>query len=82
MFTVESIAAIHTEARSSFMPRDAQHEYIQLLSVILQYRDGSPPRKNGSIGRDVCRKSIQKARQLKARIAAGETTALIYTDLN
>lgn len=67
MLTTDVINQIHAEARSSFMPRDARHEYIQLLSVILQYREGYPPRP-GSIGRKVCRNAIAKARGLKASL--------------
>ena len=80
MLTLETIQAIHAEARSSFSPRDAQHQYIQFLSVILQYRAGYQPRK-GSVGRDVCRRAIRKARELKARSAKGFTGVQSYMDL-
>jgi hypothetical protein len=62
--------AIHDEARSSFVPRDARHAYIQVLSVILQYRTGYQVRKEGSIGRNLCRKVINEAREMKRAIEA------------
>jgi len=67
MLNMETIQAIHTEARSSFTPRDDRHAYIQLLSVILDYREGYPPRP-GSIGRKVCREAIAKARELRRQL--------------
>ena len=70
--TIEQIAAIHAEARKSFIPVDNRHEYIQLFSVILQYRDGYPPRK-GSIGRKVCRDAIKRARELRANLVGSES---------
>jgi len=64
MFTMQLIAEIHTEARSSFMPRDARHEYIQYLDVILQYRAACSHGPNSPV-REVCREAIKKARELR-----------------
>ena len=64
-----AIARIHAAARESFHPRDAQHQYIQFLSVILQYRVAYG--RKDRIDRNVCRRAIGKARRLKQRIAKG-----------
>lgn len=75
MLTTQIIEAIHTEARSSFIPRDDRHEYIQWLSVCLTYRAGYPPRK-GSVGRKVLRTALLKARELRGKAIDAELTAI------